>query len=234
MSTSNGSVMSKVVHRVFPRMPNFFLLLNEQCNIAVQGGEALVAFMQRGEDELGDKVREFEHEADIIKDRNLEVLNSAFSTPMDREDLQQAISTIDSVIHNCRLAVTTMQELHIPPDAHTQAFANFLLDGLKGLQQGYALLETDPAAAEAGARAARKCKRNTEKAYPRALADLYQVTARVAQPDDETASAAAADPTMAQVLWMMKKREVYRHMSYASQRVARAGAVLHDIVVKMV
>ncbi|MEZ5095468.1 MAG: hypothetical protein R2731_04785 [Nocardioides sp.] len=36
------------------------------------------------------------------------------------------------------------------------------------------------------------------------------------------------------VMDVFKRREVYRHLSNASDRVARAGEVLHDIVVKMV
>jgi len=35
------------------------------------------------------------------------------------------------------------------------------------------------------------------------------------------------------VLEIFKRREVYRHLSNAADRLARAGEVLHDIVVKI-
>ena len=35
------------------------------------------------------------------------------------------------------------------------------------------------------------------------------------------------------VIDIFKHREVYRHLSNASDRLARAGEVLHDIVVKI-
>ena len=38
---------------------------------------------------------------------------------------------------------------------------------------------------------------------------------------------------MACVIVIFKRRELYRHMSNAADRLARAGEVLHDIVVKI-
>ena len=35
------------------------------------------------------------------------------------------------------------------------------------------------------------------------------------------------------VIEIFKHREIYRHLSNASDRLARAGEVLHDIVVKI-
>lgn len=232
MSEGSESVLGRVVGRVFPRMPNFFALLDEQCDLAVQAGEALVSFMRTGDGAQAVRVRELEHAGDAVKGRNMDVLNRAFSTPMDREDLYRAISTIDHVINYAKTTVREMETLGVAPDAHMVAFAERLLDGAKALQQGYRLLETDPAAAEASAVAARKAERNTEKAYRKALAELFDVEAGVQRLEAE------GDPTggkaLAQVIDVMKKREVYRHMSNAADRVARAGEVLRDIVVKMI
>jgi uncharacterized protein Yka (UPF0111/DUF47 family) len=232
MSEGSNSVLGRVVGRVFPRMPDFFQLLNEQCDLAVQAGEALVAFMQSGDEALALKVRELEHEADTVKDRNMDVLNKAFSTPMDREELYRAISTIDHIINYAKTTVREMEALGVAPDTHTAEIAGHLLDGARALQQGYGLLSTDPAAAEASAAAARKAERNTEKAYRRALADLFDVEADVVRL--ESAGGPTGGKALITVMDVMKKREVYRHLSNAADRVARAGEVLHDIVVKMV
>ena len=51
-----------------------------------------------------------------------------------------------------------------------------------------------------------------EKAYRRAIADLFQG-------DD--------------YINMFKRREIYRHLSNAADRMADAANTLHDIVVKM-
>lgn len=39
---------------------------------------------------------------------------------------------------------------------------------------------------------------------------------------------------LAQVVELFKRREIYRHLSNAGDRIAHAGDSLHDIVVKMV
>lgn len=232
MSEGSNSVLGKVIGRVFPRMPNFFQLLNDQCDLAVQAGEALVEFMKTGTEQAAMRVRELEHEADTIKDRNMDVLNKAFSTPMDREELYRAISTIDHIINYGKTTVREMETLGVAPDDHTLEIAELLLDGAKALQQGYRLLETDPGAAEASAAAARKAERNTEKAYRRALAELFDVESEVARLEEHDGH--TGGKALATAMEVMKKREVYRHLSNAADRVARAGEVLHDIVVKMV
>ncbi|MBK6871907.1 MAG: DUF47 family protein [Kineosporiaceae bacterium] len=229
---SEGSALGKVISRVFPRMPNFFLLLNDQCDLAVKSAEALVQFMNTGAESDALRVREIEHEADTVKDRNMDVLNKAFATPMDREELYRAISSIDHIINYAKTTVREMEVLGVAPDAVTQDFADRLQEGALALQQGYRLLETDPGAAEASAAAARKAERNCEKTYRKALAELFNVEADVERL--EASGGPTGGKALAQVMDVMKKREVYRHLSNAGDRVARAGEVLHDIVVKLV
>ncbi len=47
------------------------------------------------------------------------------------------------------------------------------------------------------------------------------------------AESAGLAPALGFLLEIMKRREVYRHMSNAADRVARTAEVLHDIVAKM-
>ena len=58
----------------------------------------------------------------------------------------------------------------------------------------------------------RTAERRVEKAYRRAIADLFQG-------DD--------------YINMFKRREIYRHLSNAADRMANCANTLHDIVVKM-
>jgi uncharacterized protein Yka (UPF0111/DUF47 family) len=232
MSENGSSVLTKVVGRVFPRMPNFFELLGEQCDMAVEAMNVFVTFMETGEEGAALRVRELEHEADTLKDRNMDVLNKAFSTPMDREELYRAISTIDHIINYAKTTVREMEVLGVKPDAFTVEMAQHLRDGTVSLRDGYRKLATDPGAAEADATSARKAERNTEKAYRRALAELFDAETKIAELqnlDGPTGPAA-----IAHVMEVFKKREVYRHLSNAADRIARAGEVLHDIVVKLV
>lgn len=190
--------------------------------------------MESGEESAAQRVLELEKEGDRLKDRNLDTLNQAFSTPMDREDLYRAITTIDHVINYAKTTVREMQVLGVAPDDVTREMAGYLHDGAMSLDAGYRALATVPAAAEPHAQAARKAERNTEKAYRRALAQLFDAEEHaeaMASVEPGTPSGGAALRT---VMEIFKKREVYRHMSNASDRVARAGEVLRDIVVKLV
>jgi uncharacterized protein Yka (UPF0111/DUF47 family) len=232
MSEGNNSVLTKIVGRVFPKMPNFFAALNSQCDLAVAATDALVKFMETGDEQWALKVRELEHEGDRVKDANMDTLNSAFATPMDREELYRAISTIDHIINYAKTTVREMEVLGVKPDAYTAEMATFLRDGAESLQAGYKVLETEPAAAESHAQAARKSERNIEKCYRRGLAELFDVEADVERLD--AMEGHTGTHALQQVMDVMKKREVYRHMANAGDRVARAGEALRDIVVKLV
>jgi uncharacterized protein Yka (UPF0111/DUF47 family) len=226
------TVIGRVINRVFPRTPNFFDLLGDQCHLAVEAMDAFVRFMETGDAALGLRVREIEHDADRVKDRNMDLLNKAFSTPIDREDLYRAISTIDHIINYAKTTVREMELLGVGPDAFTVEMATFLKDGAESLLAGYQVLARDPAAAEGYAQAARKAERNTEKAYRRALVELFDVESDAARLDRLDGHTGPQALTI--VMDVFKRREVYRHLSDAADRVARAGEVLRDIVVKMV
>ena len=232
MSEDSNSALTKLVGRVFPKMPNFFVALNSQCELAVAASDALVKFMETGDEQWALQVRELEHEGDRVKDANMDTLNSAFATPVDREDLYRAIISIDHVLNYAKTTVREMEALGVHPDSYTAEMATMLREGAESLQAGYKVLETEPAAAEAHAQAARKAERNIEKCYRRGLAELFDVEADVVRLD--AMEGHTGTHALAQVMEVMKKREVYRHLDNAGDRVAHAGEALRDIVVKLV
>lgn len=213
MSEENSpSVFRRLFDRVFPKMPDFFTLLTEQCqHVGVTAGR-LVEFMETGDQNVGQLIRQDEHEADRVKIRNLHTLNEAFSTPIDREDLYRAIIDLDEIVNYCKTTVSEMEVLGLAPDKHCLEMAMHIKLGCDALAQGYARLAKEPAAAAADADAARKAERRVEKNYRRAIAELFVG-------DD--------------YIHMFKRREIYRHLSNAADRMANCANTLHDIVVKM-
>jgi uncharacterized protein len=206
------SIFRRLFDRVFPKMPDFFALLTEQCqHVGVTAGR-LVEFMETGDPNVGQLIRQDEHEADRVKIRNLHTLNEAFSTPIDREDLYRAIIDLDEIVNYCKTTVSEMEVLGLAPDKHCLEMAMHIKLGSDALAQGYARLAKEPAAAAADADAARKAERRVEKNYRRAIAELFVG-------DD--------------YIHMFKRREIYRHLSNAADRMANCANTLHDIVVKM-
>ncbi len=212
MSGSEPSIFRRLYERVFPKTPDFFTMLAEQCQQVGHTTNLLVEYMETGDSDVGNLVKRNEHEADVIKVRNIHTLNEAFSTPIDREDIYRAIVDLDDVVDYCKSTVFEMETLGIKPDKYDLEMAVRLREGTAALINGYTRLKTMPAAAADDANAARKAERMVERIYRDALVDLFKG-------DDYIA--------------MFKRREIYRHLSNAADRMAHCANTLHDIVVKM-
>jgi uncharacterized protein Yka (UPF0111/DUF47 family) len=212
MSNARPTPRRRFLDRFFPRSPDFFTLLGEQTEMMVHSVSLLVGYMETGDPDVGEMVKSEEHAADTLKARNLRILNEAFSTPFDREDIYRAIAHVDHVVNYCKSTVNEMDLLQVRPDAHTLAMVKQLEEGARAIRDGFARLRRDPATAQEYADLGRKAERRIEKLYRAALVELFQG-------DD--------------YLNMFKRREIYRHLSNAGDRLARAANTLHDIVVKI-
>ena len=144
--------------------------------------------------------------------RNIHALNEAFSTPIDREDIYRAITDLDKVVNYCKATVSEMDVLNVSPDKFTLEMTKQLQEGVAALVLGFGKLGGSPAGAQEDANTARKAERRVEKLYRVALAELFQG-------DDFKI--------------MFKRREIYRHLANAADRMAHCANTLHDIVVKM-
>uniref|UniRef100_UPI0025FF1FAD DUF47 domain-containing protein n=1 Tax=uncultured Dechloromonas sp. TaxID=171719 RepID=UPI0025FF1FAD len=167
------SIVGRLFERVFPKMPDFFGLLAEQCQNVAQTAGRLVEFMESGDPAVGQCIRQDEHDADRIKIRNLHTLNEAFSTPIDREDIYRAIVDLDEIVNYCKSTVSEMEVLGLAPDKHCLEMAMHIKLGTDALVQGYSRLAKNPQAAAADADTARKAERRVEKNYRRAISELF-------------------------------------------------------------
>jgi uncharacterized protein Yka (UPF0111/DUF47 family) len=249
MARFDRTVMTRWWRSMFPRMPDFYLLLNQQCDLVAEGTSALLEFMQGGDLQSAERVLEIERRADALRAENMMVLHQAFATPFDREDIYRSVTAIHEVIDYATTTVREMRCLQLGPDEHTIAMAGLLHAGALSLQQGYARLQQQPLLAEADAEAARITERTTEEVYRAALSELFDAQHYVSTLTPEQQETADSLEVLMQTLTarelssvgsavgfvveILKRREVYRHMSNAADRVERAGEVLHDIVVKI-
>jgi uncharacterized protein Yka (UPF0111/DUF47 family) len=211
--TGNKSLLARVFERFFPKMPDFFVLLHEQSRQVEHTVSLLVRYMESGEAEVGQQIRQDEHAADKVKVQNIHTLNEAFSTPIDREDLYRAITHLDEIVNYCKDTVSEMDALGVTPDAFTLQMAQHLHEGTQALRAGFEKLGKRPEESAHDADQARRAERKVEKLYRKALAQLFQG-------DD--------------YVHMFKRREIYRHLTNAAERMAHCANTLHDIVVKMV
>ncbi|MEZ5556949.1 MAG: DUF47 family protein [Pseudomonadales bacterium] len=232
-------LLARLKARVLPEMADFYALLVAQCTVTAQGTNRLLQFLRDDDPAMGLEVRHLEHEGDRIKTRNLEILHRSFATPMDREDFYDAVMAIDEILNYAKTSVREIEILELSPDAHMVEMAALLDAGAQALLHGFQHLEHEPAAADRYAEQARKSERDMEKAYRRALATLFDPALQLERLKGLNAAGASAAEldqrsadTLLLVTQMLKRREIYRHLSNASDHLAHAAQVLEDIVNK--
>jgi uncharacterized protein Yka (UPF0111/DUF47 family) len=212
-------------------MPNFYGLLNDQCDALVEAMEAFVAYMEEGSQEKAKAVRAIEKRADALKMRNLEVLNRAFSTPMDREDIYRAVVALDMGINYAKTTTREMEVLNILPDHYMLEMAIEYKQSAEALRDGFRKLSTDPVSAEPDAQVARKAERRIEKIYRSAVANLFDADTIMQKVDADLEG--TKHGAIMTVVDIFKRREVYRHLSNGGDQLAWAAERLRDIIVKI-
>lgn len=228
--TAEMSTFQKLMFNVFPKMPDFYALLDEQLALVEESAANFVAFMEKNDKQKGEAVCEVEHKGDELKNRNLAILNWAFSTPLDREDFNRAITTIDMVMNYAKTTVREMEILGVGTDQYTLEMARLMQTGAQNLRKGYANSKTNRPEAEAAAAAVLKAEREIEKVYRRAIADLFTAEENLRNLASHTAN--SKTEAVKAIIEMFKRREIYRHMSNAGDELAKAGGVLNDILIQ--
>jgi uncharacterized protein Yka (UPF0111/DUF47 family) len=228
MSGSNP-LLARVLNNVFPRVPDFYGLINDQVAVLTTMGQLFEELMESNNPEAALKIRELEHKGDELKVRNMNILADAFATPMDREDIYRAISSVDMVMNYLKTTVREIETLSVVPDEHTRSMAQTIREGIDSLARGYGKLKVQPALAEEDASAVHKAERTVEKTYRRALAVLLSTEEQMKNLSKDS----SVESVVGVIMAVMKRRELYRHISNTADELAKAGDVLHDIVVQV-
>jgi len=232
MNTSIPTYLKKLIDKVIPPMPDFFTLINEQCELCVQTMTVFATYMESGDAKKANQIRRLEKHGDQLKQRNSKILNHSFTTPMDREDIIDAIMSIDDIINYAKTTVRELEVLELQPDQYMLEMAIELRDGTEALQRGFAMLSTNPAHAEDDALAARKAEQRVERVYRQAIAKLFQPDALLEKVPDEDGGTEHRQLALVMVD-IFKHREIYRHMSNGADSLAHTADKLNDIIVKI-
>ncbi|MCM2323589.1 MAG: DUF47 family protein [Oligoflexia bacterium] len=198
-----------------PREDHFMAYLQQQAQLGVTGLEGLAAYMKSPTRENEERVNQAEKAADEVRRMLIDDLNRTFVTPIDREDLFMLSRTVDDILDYAHSTVEEMIELKIEPNEFLSQMAQLLLDASKEILLALQRLEKHPNVASEHARQAKRIENHIEKAYRRAVGELFS---RPAVPEE--------------IVKMLKLREIYRHVSNAGDRADEAANVITDIIVK--
>jgi len=96
--------------RLIPKEEEFFDLFEELVNKIEEGGELfldLVEHYEYSEQKIA-KLKELEHEADVITRNTYEKMHKTFLTPIDREDIYDLVNKMDSILDMVEASATRM------------------------------------------------------------------------------------------------------------------------------
>ncbi|HRE70287.1 MULTISPECIES: DUF47 family protein [unclassified Candidatus Accumulibacter] len=208
------SFTRRILHRVFPKVPDFFALLVEQSAHVNMAASLLVEYMGSDSAQATSKIVEAEGEGDRQKVRNLTLLNEAFSTPIDREDLHRAFINLDEIINSCHAIMVDMEGEVQPlkPDKACLEMAVYLKAGVEAVAAGFARLGSNPQAARADAEKADVALKSLTRTLRRALSELFQ--------DNDFHN-------------IFRRKEIYTQLNRAGERLNICNSTLLDIVVKL-
>lgn len=207
-----------MVFNLFRRRPeaDFLKLLAEQAEKTEQGLEALESYASDPAPEKARQVVEIEKEADELRRILIDELNRTFVTPIDREDIFKLSRAVDDVLDYAYSTVDEMTLLEVEPNPYLRKMASVLREAAEELALAIRHLRDRPTLASEHAVKAKALENQAESLYREALADLFK---HVSGFED--------------IVYILKMREVYRHLSNAADRGDEAANVIGDIVVKM-
>lgn len=179
----------------------------------MEGIEALADWLDSGEEEKFQRVRELEREADEIKLDLMNKLDETFVTPFDREDIYDLCLLMDEIINQAKATVREVEILEVSANnAFLRELAQLLVEGTHCIKLSFINLKTNGKEASNQAFLARKCENRFTKVYRQALRQLYSL-------DD--------------LKTILKTREVYRCMSHAANAMDVVGEKLLHVIVKI-
>ena len=192
-----------------PETPDLLGALRGQMQVTTEGLDAFASWAG-GDAGSADVVREAEHRADDAKRALWRELRTAFSTPLDPEDLYMLSAELDEVLNAAKDVVREAEVLSLVPDGPIAEMADHLEDAVGHLAEAFARLGT-PADATEAADAAIKAQRNMERAYRRGMQALLE------EPDPKL---------------VMGRRELYRRTAAAGDRLRGVAERVWYAVVK--
>ena len=194
------------------RKCDFCEMLHAQAEKVQEGLDALHTWAEGGQILQRERVKQVEREADELRRIVIEELNQTFVTPFDREDIFSLSRAIDDVMDYADRTVDEMEIYEVKPNSHIIEMIDILRNASRELKDAIRLIQKYPNIALERATKAKSYENEMESTYHRALAHLFKGTDTV---------------------YMLKMREIYRHLSNAADRSDEAANLIGDIVVKM-
>jgi uncharacterized protein len=202
---------------LLPRDEDFFGLFERHAALTVEGAKEMQRLVQGGQNvrTRAARIKEIEHETDVITHACVERLHKTFITPFDRDDIHRLITRMDDVmdyIDSAAIAVMLYELTDMTPPVReladvlvrsTESVA-VAVSGLKNVKQSKAILD---ACIEVN-----RLENQGDEILRGALAELFR---------------GAKDP-----LLVLKWKEVYEALENATDRCEDVANVIEGVVLE--
>src|SRR4051794_30841623 len=208
------------VRNLFPHQTDFFLLFEQNAQIAVEAGQVLVEALEHPAAlaEQVSRMKDLEHAADEVTHQVMVELNRTFVTPIDRDEIGALAHALDDVVDAMEEALTRMLlfKLYAPSEL-AQELAQVALQQAKVIHRGMPLMRDQHRRSDIqdDLIEIHRLENAADCSLEQALSTLYD-----------------APPDLAALIERVKWREVYELLEMATDRAEDVAKVLEAIVSK--
>jgi uncharacterized protein len=200
--------------RLIPRDPKFFDLFAELSNNLTDGAKLLRTILSDPQDLAMrvSQVQAIEHRGDKATHSIITKLNQTFITPFDREDIHRLASSLDDVLDfvNSAALRLVMYKIHTPPPVAAE-LAGIIVLQCEELGKGVSLLEKNGQVMK-HCEEVNRLEDMADHVSRKAIADLFEHEKNPIQ--------------------LIKLKELYEVLEYATDKAEDAANVIEAIVVK--
>jgi uncharacterized protein Yka (UPF0111/DUF47 family) len=190
---------------------SFYELLNNQCEKTLEGIKTLQEFCITGKPEIGEKVILIEQEGDMHRRILIDEINNTFITPIEREDIFELSRNIDDILDYARTTVEEIRTYNIQPNEDVKAMVEVLVNMTLTIKTAVEHLEFRKNIATEEAVKTKKLENTMEQLYRNSVARLFECE---------------------DIKYILKNREIYRHLSNAADKGDHAANIVCHIIVK--
>lgn len=201
--------------KLLPREEKFYVLFHQHLELIEKAAKLLVDGVNTGNAHLANNTAQMkllEEEADKITHETFTRLNRTFITPLDPEDIQSLSANLDDVIDGIEDAAHRMVSYRVEPiPSVVREVCGAILNCVKELQKAFQALEHGGPLVEPCLEVHR-LEDAAEQLIRDAMAKLFETE---------------KDP-----LTVMKLKEIYDHLSYATGACENVSDILQMVAVK--
>lgn len=207
-----------MLRRLLRPQASFFDLFDEHAALTVLGANEMLSLATTAANinAKAKRIKELEHETDVITHRCVEALRSTFITPIDRNDIYRLITRMDDVMDFIeaaadRLALYELREM----TPELRDLADIVVRCAIGVQEGLGAMRSTTTAAEVVKRCSeiKVLENEADNVLRTALARLFREE---------------RDPIV-----IVKWKEIYEHLEDAADRCEDVANIMESVVIEM-